>query len=169
MFLNPEQFSITQSREMGIWPPSDLIANSMYPYIKRISNQVSILDVGTEKGENAYRFLELDTKNKKIDIIFTVKTTEEHNELIDTNLKEHYGKVIFAEPKEPVDLVCINSNTDLDRTLNTYYSCVKSNGIFCGNNHSDKRVKEALTKFRRVNKIGTPILVAHDIFFWYKR
>ena len=168
MFLNPEQFSITQSREMGIWPPSDLIADSMYPYIKRMPNQVNILDVGTMKGENAYRLIELDTKNK-IDTIFSVKTTDEYDELIDSNLKAHYGKVIFSEPKEPVEFVCINSNTDLDKTLNMYYSCVKSNGIFCGNNHSDKRVKEALTKFRRDNKIGTPILVAHDIFFWYKR
>lgn len=168
MFLNPEQFSITQSKEMGLWPPSDLCATSMISYIKRMPNKVNILDVGTMKGENAYRFIELDEKNK-IDTIFTIKTTDEYNDLMDTNLKAHYGKVIFSEPKEPVDLVCINSNTDLDNTLKKYYDLVKSNGIFCGNNHSDSKVKDALNKFRRENRIGTPISVAYDTWFWYRR
>lgn len=168
MFLNPEQLSIIQSREMGIWPPSDLTATSMYPYIKRMPNKVNILDVGTMKGENAYRYIELDEKNK-IDTIFSIKTTDEYNDLVDTNLKAHYGKVIMMEPKEPVDLVCINSNTDLDNTIKKYYDLVKSNGIFCGNNHSDSKVKDALNKFRRENRIGTPISVAYDVWFWYRR
>jgi hypothetical protein len=168
MLLNPEQFSIIQSKEMGIWPPSDLIADSMYPYIKRMPQKANILDVGTMKGENAYRFLELDTKNK-IDTIFTVRTTNEYDDLVSKNINSYPDKMKFCESKEPVDLVCINSNTDLDTTLKTYYDLVKTNGIFCGNNHSHKNVKEALTKFRRSSKIGTPILVAHDIWFWHRR
>ena len=168
MLINPEQFSIIQSKEMGMWPSSDLIAFSMYPYIKRMSQKVNILDVGTMKGENAYRFSELDDKNK-IDTIFTIKTTDEYDDLVDANLKAHYGKVIFSEPKEPVEIVCINSNTDLDTTLKKYYDLVKSSGIFCGNNHSDSKVKDALNKFRRENRIGTPISVAYDVWFWYRR
>jgi hypothetical protein len=168
MFLNPELFSIIQSKEMGIWPPSDLCANSIIPYIRRMPTQVKILDVGTEKGENVYRLIELDSKNK-IDTIYTIKTTQEYDELVDTNLKEYYGKVIFSVPTDPVDVVCINSKSDLNETLKTYYSFVKTNGIFCGNNHSDSNVKEALTKFRREQRVGTPISVAQDIWFWYKR
>lgn len=168
MFLNPENFSITQSKEMGLWPLSDLCADSMYPYIKRMPEKVNILDVGTMKGENAVRFIELDVKNK-IDTIFSIKTCDDYDDLVEKNLKSHYGKVIMMDPKEPVDIVCINSKTDLDKTLKMYYNLAKSNGIFCGNNHSDTKVKEALTKFRRENKIGTPISIAHDCWFWYRR
>ena len=168
MFLNPELFSITQSKEMGIWPPSDLSASVMMPYIRRMPTQVNVLDVGTEKGENVFRFIELDVKNK-IDTIYTIKTSKEYDELVDTNLKNHYGKVVFAVPVDPVDIVCVNSKTDLDTTLKQYYRLVKTNGIFCGNNHADERVMKALSKFRRENKIGTPISVALDTWFWYKR
>ena len=167
MILNPELFSITQSKEMGIWPPSDLCANSMSPYIKRMPEKVSILDVGTEKGENAYRFMELDVKNK-IDTIYTIGTTNEYDDLVSKNISA-FDKIKFSEPKDPVDLVCIHSKTDLDKTLNMYYSFVKSGGIFCGNNHSEEKVKQALTKFRREKRIGTPISIAHDIWFWYVR
>lgn len=168
MMLDPNTFTIDQSKNMGLWPTPDLCATSMYPYIKRMSNKVNVVDVGTMKGENAVRFIELDMNNK-IDTIFSIKTCDDYDDLMEKNLKAHYGKVIMMDPKEPVDLVCINSKTDLDKTLKKYYDLVKSNGIFCGNNHSEEKVKQALIKFRRENRIGTPISVAHDCWFWYKR
>ena len=175
MLLNPELFSITQSKEMGMWPPSDLVADSIYPYIKRMPNPVKILDVGVFKGENVYRFLEKD-EQKKIEMIYAVKTpytnfneNEHLDNLLDNNLKECYGKFVFSVPDEPVDIVCINSRTDLTHSLNDYYKCVRKNGIFCGNNHAETHVKIALSEFRRANKIGTPISVALDTWFWYVR
>lgn len=168
MLLNPELFSITQSKEMGMWPPSDLTIDSMYPYIKRFPNNVSFLDVGIMKGENIFRLFEKDEKSK-IESIYAVKNTEEFDDLIDKNLKDYYGRIAFTTPQEPVDIVSINSKTDLDKTLDLYYGCVKKGGIFCGNNHNETSVKESLSRFRRKNRIGTPISVALDTWFWFVR
>lgn len=168
MILNPELFSITQSKEMGMWPPSDLTADSMYPYIKRMPNKVSFLDVGIMKGENIFRLLEIDER-KKIEYVYGIKTTEDFNDLINKNLNTNDEKIVLTCPKEPVDIVSINSKIDLDKSLEIYYPYVKKNGIFCGNNHNETSVKEALSRFRRKNKIGTPISVALDTWFWYVR
>lgn len=168
MLLNPDQFSIIQSKEMGMWPNGTLIADVMYPYIKRMPTTISILDVGTMKGENAYRFVEIDVK-KKIDVIYTEKKTNQYDALIEENLKNLSDKISLEVSKEPFDIVCINSKTNLSETLNQYYSRVKIGGIFCGDGHSETPVKEALAKFRRENRIGIPISIAHDVWFWYCR
>jgi hypothetical protein len=72
-------------------------------------------------------------------------------------------KIVF-DYAETYDVVITNGND-----LANDYSLLHSSGIFVGDRHNEIPVKEALGKFRREEKIGTPILVANGVYFWYKR
>lgn len=168
---DPELFTIQQKKEFGLWPPSaDNIADSLYPYIKRMrQDSVKLLLVGDTFGENAIRFLELDKvgKIKRIDLVGS-----NISDTLKSNLAgmEKVELIETGEGKE-YDLVYIDSeNKSLDEVMKANYNSVKSHGIFCGNNHHKTYVKEALVTFRRGTKIGTPIMVSNRLcWFWTKR
>lgn len=172
--LNPELFSIEQAKGMGMWPPSDIVAHGIIPYINRMKQDtVTVLDVGVMKGENAIYLLE---KCKKIDEVTGVESFAEgkyqvgYQSLLEQNTKdEPRFKLWDNSVSGPFDVVCIHSNSDLAAALPLYYNMVKSNGIFCGNEHHLPHVKDALHKFRRETKIGTPINVSNGCWFWWKR
>jgi len=174
--MDPTQFSITQSKEMGLWPPSDIVAHGIWPYIKRLKEtDLKVIDVGVMKGENAAYLLEKDTENKikKIYgvISYDSQRQEEfqgYEEILKRNV-EGLGRISLANFNGSAHVVCVHADSDLDSNLEKYYDTVKSNGIFCGNEHHLDRVKVSLSNFRRKNKIGTPILVSNGCWFWYKR
>lgn len=176
MFLDPTLFSITQSKEMGLWPPSDLVAHGVWPYINRLKEtNLRILDVGVMKGENAMFLLEKDTGNKIKKVYGVVSYDPEHKkdfnnyeEVLKTNTNG-VDRISLAYIDQSCHVVCIHAYSDLNYNLEKYYAAVKSNGIFCGNEHHLPRVKESLSAFRRKNKIGTPIMVSNGCWFWYKR
>jgi 2-polyprenyl-3-methyl-5-hydroxy-6-metoxy-1,4-benzoquinol methylase len=171
--MNPELLSITQSKEMGVWPPGDAVfVKGIYPYIKRLKiESVKVLDVGCMKGEISSYLLELDEteKIKKIDLVIS-GGEKDFEKVLAENIKGQSKLSIIKEASDEYDVVMINANAkNLDKTMRKYYSKLKSNGIFCGNDHNSPRVKEALSSFRREDKIGTPILVTNGSWFWYKR
>jgi len=176
MLLDPTQFSITQSKEMGIWPPSDIVAHGIWPYIKRLKEtNLIVLDVGVMKGENAAYLLEKDT-DKKIEKIYGVvsydpKRKEEfegYKAVLERNVAG-LERLSISDYSGSAHVVSVHVDSDLDSNLEKYYTAVKSNGIFCGNEHDQSRVKTALWNFRRKNKIGTPIMVSNGCWFWIKR
>ena len=168
--MNPEYFDIENLKLFGMWPHQSFISRAIAPYIKRIrKDKVSVLFVGDNKGEQCIDLLDLcgdklgklsnirDVDDELIKAIY-VKNTKGRDEIVD-----------FSE-KDSFDVICINEYSCTEETLKKYYELVPSNGIFCGNGHETTKVKEALTAFRRNNKIGTPIQVANRaIWFWYKR
>lgn len=173
MLMNPELFSITQSKEVGLWPPGDAEhVRGIYPYIKRLKvNKAKVLDVGCMKGEISVYMLELDESGKieKIDLVVS-GGEKDFESVAKENIKIDNRLTIVSDAKDEYDIIMVNSESkNLDKTMRKYYHKLKSNGIFCGNNHGASRVKEALTKFRREDKIGTPINVANGSWFWYKR
>lgn len=183
LLMDPELFTIQQNKEMAIWPTSGLVAEGLWPYIKRMrKDKVAILDVGVMKGENAYRFFERDThpQKKKIDKIRgVVSYSEEYKKthpaeflsnllkILDKNMKTE-NKFELLSSDEDFDIVCINSDSDLSNNLEKYYPRLQAGSIFCGNDHSSPKVKEALSLFRRKNKIGTFISISHGCWFWVK-
>lgn len=171
--LNPELFSITQSKEMGLWPPGDTVSIGVFPYIERLKvESVKILDVGCMKGENAVHLCELDTKKKikQIDLVVS-GGQKEFESVLQENIKGNNRiKVLISDVSDEYDVVCIHGNAkNLPKTMRKYYSKLKSNGIFCGNAHADVQTKVALNTFRREDRIGTPIMVSKDCWFWVKR
>jgi len=178
LMSDPEFFNIEQNKLMGLWPPGDQVAIGVYPYIKRLkTDKVTIVDVGVMKGEGARWFFEMDTVNQKIGMIYGVVSVMEgdknrYNDLLEKNMSGESRFTLGFDPykkNQEVDVVCINSECNLDKSLKRFYRSVKPNGIFCGNLHASGKVKEALLKFRRDNKIGTPISVSNGSWFWYKR
>lgn len=170
--FDPDFFTIDQAKKMNIWPPSELIANGLYPYIKRMKeDKVTIIEVGVLKGENIYRFLELDKENNKIAHIHghTISCPKEYNEIRATNLKDvGFDKVTLSMGPEKVDVVCIDYRALLDTVLKSYYHNVKVGGYISGNNYSNPDVRNAIKQFRSDNKIGSPILLAKETWFWKK-
>jgi len=177
-FLNPELLSISKSKEMGIWSPGGLSSFGVLPYIKRLPKpKINILDVGAEKGENAFFLLDSD-KNDKIEMVYGVQIVgdADYSGLLHENLKDFSSKFKVVDQdfqKTGFDVVCVNTSGksafDLDMMFNLYYDYTKSGGIFCGNNHATPVVKEALGRLRRAKRIGQPINVSFDNFFWYIR
>ena len=173
LMMNPELFSITQSKDMGIWPPSELVGHGVWPYIKRLrKDKIKILDVGCIKGETAMHLLELDVF-EKIEMIYC----EQSKNLLPVGYTEVLLKNIDDEPRittdhsdGPFDVVHVHhSLSDLDKELEIAYNKLSPNGIFCGSEHSSIPVKEALSSFRRKCRIGVPIQVSYNSWFWYKR
>lgn len=176
MLLDPTQFSITQSKEMGMWPPGDITGIGIWPYVKRLKEQnLRVLDVGVMKGENAVFLLEKDTDNKIKKVYGVVSYDQQRKqefENYESILKKNtdgLARFSLNYSGQSCHVVCVHSNSELDVNLEKYYTAVKSNGIFCGNEHDQSRVKDALTNFRRKNKIGTPIMISNGCWFWIKR
>lgn len=170
--INPDFFTIKQSQEMGTWPPSNLVAHGISPYIGRHKKgDLVILDVGVMKGENAFMLLSNDTK-KKIKMVYGIvsyaKDNSEYENILKQNMKDENRFSLDKIPSK-ADVVCIHAQGDLYNNLHKYYDIVEHGGIFCGNEHGSTHVKEQLNKFRREKKIGTPINVANDTYFWYVR
>lgn len=176
---DPTVMPIEQKKLMGLWPPSaDNIADSLYPYIKRMKKEkVSILDVGTGLGENAYRFFELDKENGKIggyvtlDIPLNIPASPETTKSNLEGLGVEFVPAGVDIGNSLFDVVFINADLKpLDKCMVKYYDNCDHHGIYCGNNHHTTHVKEALSKFRRGKKIGTPISISNRLcWFWWKR
>jgi len=168
--MNPEYFDIENLKMFGMWPHQSFISRAIAPYAKRIRKEkVSILLVGDNKGEQCIDFLDLcDDKIQKISVIRN--SDDDLVKAIFTKNTKGRDEITDAHSEESFDIICIDEHSCTEEILKKYYDLVPSNGIFCGNGHETKKVKEALTSFRRSSKIGTPIQVANRaVWFWYKR
>ena len=142
--MDPELFSITQSKQMGTWPPGDCASFIIIPYMKRLkADSIKILEVGCMKGENAVYMLENDTTNK-IELIDLVKSggKPEFDSVLAENINGINKISLVNDPKEDYyDVVCIHSGSkNLDKTMRKYFSRLKTNGTFCGNDHPSPKV-----------------------------
>jgi len=169
MFLDPENFTVAQRKEFGMWPDANMISRAMIPYVKRIrSESVSVLIAGDKKGENIVDFVDNVSKISSITVLNKDSTDNEKN-VFDQNTKD-ISIISYDVLKDPVDIVCVVDNACTEENLMLLYEAVKSGAIFCGNGHETSKVKEELNKFRRHTRIGTPIMVANRaVWFWYKR
>lgn len=168
-FLDPENFTVKQRKDLGMWPDLSLISPAMIPYLNRMrSDSLTMLIAGDKKGENIADFAENVKKLSKITVL-NKDSTEDEKKVFAENTAG-VTNLSFDVIDEPVDIVCVVDNACTEENLVLIYEAVKHGGIFCGNGHDTTKVKEELTKFRRHTKIGTPIMVANRVvWFWYKR
>ena len=175
MNLDPDFFDVEAQKQLGLFPKPDMTAAAIAPYIRRLKNEngIIVVDVGVGKGENAYEILESCSNVVKLYGVDCSNNSDAVNDLLKKNTEKFGDRFTSKETymkKEFADVVCVDSTSGLDKTLKAYYSKVRPSGIFCGNDHDKQEVKEALNKFRRENKIATPIqIINRSIWFWYKR
>ena len=169
--LNPDFFTVEQNKEMGMWPPSDIAGVGVAPYVNRLKkDEVLVLDVGVKKGDNAVYLLEKCPKVTVYGVEIDSRDQPEITEVRTKNLKDNIRYFNSWNGDISFDVVCIDASlSELDSNMKTFYNKLKSGGIFCGNEHHLTHVKEALGKFRRESKIGTPIHIANGAWFWIKR
>ena len=170
MFMDPEKFTIQQNKEMQLWPPSNVVALGLIPYIRKLSKtrgKLMVLDYGMRKGENAYLLLD-----RCSDI--TIKGIQTHpnlDEVLRLNLAQNpmdRFQMGYKDDEIP-DVVCLDCDLiDLDKKMIEFYNKIKVGSILCGNEHHETKVKEALGKFRKETKAG-PLLVSNGSWFVYKR
>jgi hypothetical protein len=169
MFLDPENFTVAQRKQFGMWPDANMISLAMIPYIKRMrTDSVTMLIAGDKKGENIVDFVENVNKFSNITVL-NKDCTEDEKRVFQENTKD-ISILSYDVLKEPVNIVCVADNACTEQNLVLLYEAVKQGGIFCGNGHETNPVKTELNKFRRNSRIGTPIMIANrTIWFWNKR
>lgn len=180
--INPDYYTIVEKQALGLWNPINNVAGALNPYIKRIKkDNICVLDYGAMSGDNIAAFVELD-KSTKIKYLYYVS---EFDDVIEEGSKKSYVTTLMNNlrilddervwevhssgfPEEHLDILSIDDFSGVYNGLDRHYESLLKGGIVCGNGHSRAHVKEALAKFRRENKIGTHINVAHDCWFWMK-
>tara|TARA_R110000868_G_scaffold375497_3_gene640049 strand:- start:1180 stop:1689 length:510 start_codon:yes stop_codon:yes gene_type:complete len=169
--MNPEFFTIEQRKEFGMWPDMDLISRGIIPYIKRMKvDTVTVTIKGDLKGENIADLLDNCEKIGKIYYSNDYADTDERvKAAFNKNTQPYTDKIAEVKGKK-VNVVCIDKSACNAERLALYYENLVPGGIFCGNGHESMEVKQALSKFRRDKKIGTPIEVSNRaVWFWIKR
>ena len=173
--MDPDLFDIERKKLFHLWPDVETISYSIAPYINRFKqDKAAIVIVNDLKGENASDFLD------KCDRIVRVNVVNEYDnenpdvevmkDIFNKNTEKFKDKIVQGFQIKDRDVVCIDKSACTVEKLELYYKAVKSGGIFCGNGHDTMAVKQALSSFRRKNKIGSPILIANKVtWFWYKR
>lgn len=155
---------------------------------------IKMLEIGTCRAENAYKFLEscpqieiLDTVDPYLEFMDNTggidsKRINTFQDLAEKNLAEYKGRaflhIMTAEefyktnPSKVYDVVFIDGNHDYDFVLNDMnntYKYVPEGGIFAGHDFYLPEVAEALTFFREQNNITTPIQITQNAtWFWFK-
>lgn len=170
MFIDPDLMTIEQSKQMQLWPPSNVVALGIAPYINKLSKargKLLVLDYGMRKGENVHILLE-----KCPDVqIKGIQTHPRYDETLRLNLLQQPidNFSLGYKDEEIPDVVCLDCDLiDLDKKMIEFYNKIKVGSILCGNEQHEVKVKEALGKFRKETKAG-PLLVANGSWFVYKR
>ena len=152
-----------------------MISRGLIPYVNRMINReekVKITIVGDLKGESVVDLLQSCPKIFRIYVVNEYADTPEGAKLkavFDKNTEKFKDKIKFMNDRQS-NFVCIEREACTPENLKTYYALVKENGVFAGGGHEYDDVKESLSKYRRDNKIGTPIQVSNRaVWFWYKR
>jgi len=177
------------------WPYDWVSVKGLSPYIKRLGEKVTGIEIGTCRAESTVFLLEKCPNITKITTVDPYKAYNDWNGEINQNVIDKfmmiaqenlkpYGKraimvretSIDAASKfknESVDFIFVDGDHSYDATLadcETYYPKLKKGGFFCGHDYSSiEAVNRAVNDFRTKNGITAPInLSLNSTFFWYK-
>jgi len=175
--MNPETFDVQKLKLFGMWPPANLIAADIMPYIRRMKvDNVTIGIFGDTRGENVVAFAE-NNESKKINKIYW--TDYPGTEICKSNLKSAEENVpnIITDNRDILEKalhICVIDSSffdrvDIDTILPRMYESVKDGGMFVGGGHDNESIKAKVKLFRQQLKITAPISVVNrHIWFWNK-
>lgn len=194
MALTDEDFMTIE--ELGSkWPYDWVSTKGLAPYIKRLGENITGIEIGTCRAESTAYLLD---KCPNIQRIFTIdpykgyddwngeitqESVDKFREVAIKNLEQFGDRVrMIREPSVQaannftdtlVDFIFVDGDHSYDATLadcEAYYPFLKEGGLFCGHDYSSiDAVYRAVNDFRDKHKITSPInLSTNSTFFWYK-
>lgn len=192
--LNDEDF-MTIAELGNKWPYDWVSVMGLAPYIRRLGDNVTGIEIGTCRAESTAYLLAECSNIAKIHTVDPYKAYDDwvgniNQEIVDKfmmiaqeNLKP-YGdrfemvRLTSAEAAakfepESVDFIFVDGDHSYDATLadcKAYYPLLKKGGFFCGHDYSSiEAVSRAVNDFRNEHGITSPInLSTNSTFFWYK-
>lgn len=194
MALTDEDF-MTIAELGDKWPYDWVSTKGLAPYIKRLGENVTGIEIGTCRAESTAYLLE---KCPNIQRIFTIdpymgyqdwngeitqNDVDRFMAVAKKNLEPYGDRVrMIREPSTQasnnftdtlVDFIFVDGDHSYDATLadcEAYYPFLKEGGFFCGHDYSSiDAVYRAVNDFRDKHKITSPInLSTNSTFFWYK-
>ena len=186
--------TINQLIEVDAWPHSYLPGLDFIPYIKRLGERVTGIEVGVAKGETSAYLLEKCPNIEKLYGVDPYLPYEDWCRFIDekeinlqeeiaiNNLLPYMNRFEFMKMTSEnaiksfapgsVDYVFIDGDHSYEQTLadlNMYYPLVRSGGILFGHDINLNSVRDAVNDFREKNKIRIPInTIRNNAWFWTK-
>lgn len=186
--------TITQLIEIDAWPHSYLPGLDFVPYIKRLGERVTGIEVGVAKGETSAYLLENCPNLERLYGVDPYLPYEDWCRYIDEkeinlqeqiaidNVKPYKDRFMFMKmiseeaiksfANNSVDYVFVDGDHSYEQTLadlNMYYPLIRSGGILFGHDIQLDSVRKAIEKFREDNNIRIPInVVRNNAWFWTK-
>lgn len=191
---NRDFMTITQLIEEDAWPHSYLPGLDFVPYIKRLGEKVTGIEVGVAKGETSAYLLENCPNLERLYGVDPYLPYEDWCRFIDEkeinlqeeiaidNLKPYKDRFMFMKmvseeaiksfAPNSVDYVFVDGDHSYEQTLadlNMYYPLIRPEGILFGHDIQLDSVRKAIEKFREDNNIRIPInVVRNNAWFWTK-
>lgn len=191
----PDLMTIKEIRQEFGWPFDYTTTIGFAPYIRRMGNDVTGIEIGTGRGEGAYYLLEkcpglktLYTIDPYVEFqdwngVVTQAGLDKQKEIAQENFKEWGGRVeclyitasqaAYQFPDASQHFVFIDGNHAAESVyedLTNYYGKVRKNGIVSGTNYNMKTVRDGLQKWRDETKNRYPLMTTtNNVWFFYKR
>jgi predicted O-methyltransferase YrrM len=179
--------------EMG-WPLEYTSVKGLAPYIARLGDGATGIEIGTCRGESAYLILETCANVNTIHCIdpwlayddwagkLDQETMDKFEAITRKNLEQFGDRANIIKSKaddvvgkfadESVDFVFVDGDHSYEATLKdieNYYNKVRKGGIFSGHDYNLEPVRQAIEDFRNKNKVRIPIQkTINSVWFWYK-
>lgn len=194
--LNPEFFTIEQLKQVGLWESYNFLsAYGMIPYLRRMKQNITGIEIGVLKGENVYTLL---TECTNIEKIYGVDFYEEHKdydnvrstqdmqkyfEISTKNLSEFGDRYELLKMKsnkasknfedESVDFILVDGDhttQGIYEDIKKYYPKLKKNGYIFVHDTNRLSVMDGIKKFRNEFKVRIPLNTSKNFtVFWIKK
>lgn len=190
MIGDPDFFDIETMKVVGLWPLTDLPAYGMVPYIKRLGEGITGIELGVLKAETSCILLD---ECPNIHSLFCIDPylpyedknkdqMDQYNQIAVKNLSKYKNVSLLTSSSldthtvfddGSVDFVFIDTvlnREQLEKELDLYYPKIRNGGIIFGHDANHEEIVMGLKSFREKNKIRLPILHSkNQVWYWVKR
>lgn len=197
VFTEEDFETVKSKKEKGTWPLDYTSTKGLWPYIKRLGDDLVGIEIGTSCAESTYLLLEKCPNIKKLytvdcylqfdDWIGTIdqdaldrqRQTAIDNlsgfgdrvEMIRERSLDVSAKIKTITDKEEFDFIFVDGDHSYEGVLadcEAYYPLLKKGGFFCGHDYSFlPDVKRGVDDFRTNNKITAPLNLTLNTSFFW--
>ena len=192
---SPDLLTVEElKREYG-WPFDYTSTLGIAPYIRRMGNDVTGIEIGTGRGEGSYHLLETCHGIKKIYTIDAYREYVDWNGIVSQSgldTQKDLAQKNFDRWGDRVEAIHISSSEAASRFANesqhflyidgdhsansvyadlmNYYPKVRKNGIVAGSSYGIGSVKTGLDGWRSETKNRYPLMMSsNNVWLFYKR